>query len=841
MELKTDNPEGCICRITLFGEFGVYLNGIQLPRFKTQKTTLLLAYLACYPRIHSREELMELLWPEVDPQAARNRLSTALSALRHQLEPEGIPVGTFLKADRFTVGLNSASLNTDIAEFESLLNSSRSAVSIAEKIQLFTSALEIYTPSLLTSLYSPWISGLQEHLSELYFEGSSQLLAMLEGENELKKALEVARRSIQIDPLREESYRDMMRLLDNQGRSADALRLYKDFEKRLQEEMEISPSVETQAAAGMIRDRAPNIKTVNALPAPNGLSTSAPTCEIPEIDKEPLFLVDSTALPSSNKKRRSIFAIVGLATIGILSVIFSQYTRPHKALHSATTHLRPPVLAVKLPGAERSHSLPSLATQPIDPIAFPFDWDSVTESNLTPNNSQATQSKPSPAPEGKELWVRHYVAQQDEKDSEATGMTTDPAGNIYLSGFVQTEKNDTDFLTLKYGNDGSLLWHKRYNGIANDSDRARSIAVDKNGNVYVTGESYGGDREKGQTQWDFATVKYDPNGTEQWVRRFNGPPNKDDYAVGVGVDAVGNIYVTGTSRAPDKTASYILIKYSPTGQTLWTQNCNPNSSSPYAADGVIHSFVVGENGDTYSASETILTDSYGKHDIDFLTSRYDHNGNLIWQRRYSGDANGNDKGLRIALDNTGNVYVAGISFLGKEKNSSGEHTLLVKYDHNGNEVWSRTYRNPITPPYLDGLAISRDGSIYIAGVLGDPPQSEVLLKFTASGEMEWAEHFRQSKNPAVRLHSLQIGSNGGIYLTSRNTGSRVESGVQNGEYITTRINEAGNTVWRRNYHALLPVPSNSLSLQLDSRDNVFVTGQVIENSHNTIALIKYSP
>ena len=63
-------------------------------------------------------------------------------------------------------------------------------------------------------------------------------------------------------------------------------------------------------------------------------------------------------------------------------------------------------------------------------------------------------------------------------------------------------------------------WVARYTGISNSYNEALSIAVDGSGNVYVTGVSYGGD-----TGEDFATVKYDANGNELWVRRYNGALN----------------------------------------------------------------------------------------------------------------------------------------------------------------------------------------------------------------------------------------------------------------------------------------------------------------------------
>src|SRR5689334_18626104 len=94
------------CRIELLGGLRVWQGERAITRFRTQKTGAVLAYLAYYlPRPHPREVLIELFWPESTPEAGRQSLSMALSSLRHQLEPPGIPANTILLADRLTLGL----------------------------------------------------------------------------------------------------------------------------------------------------------------------------------------------------------------------------------------------------------------------------------------------------------------------------------------------------------------------------------------------------------------------------------------------------------------------------------------------------------------------------------------------------------------------------------------------------------------------------------------------------------------------------------------------------------------------------------------------------------------
>src|SRR6185369_9198231 len=86
----------------LLGGFRARHEERTLSRFRTQKTAALLAYLSYHRhRSHPRETLVNLCWPEADPDSARHSLSLALSSLRSQLEPPGVPAGAVIVADRW--------------------------------------------------------------------------------------------------------------------------------------------------------------------------------------------------------------------------------------------------------------------------------------------------------------------------------------------------------------------------------------------------------------------------------------------------------------------------------------------------------------------------------------------------------------------------------------------------------------------------------------------------------------------------------------------------------------------------------------------------------------------
>src|SRR5205823_708480 len=124
--------------------------------------------------------------------AGRNSLNTALSSLRRQLEPPGIPTGTILQADRFTVQLNPAVFLTDVAEFSSALHASERKTSHQEQMQHLMRAVDLYQGELLNGYYEDWIFPEQRRLADLYFEAVRRLTAHLEQEQDLHRAIDYA-------------------------------------------------------------------------------------------------------------------------------------------------------------------------------------------------------------------------------------------------------------------------------------------------------------------------------------------------------------------------------------------------------------------------------------------------------------------------------------------------------------------------------------------------------------------------------------------------------------------------------------------------------------------------
>src|SRR5438128_377453 len=121
-------------RIQLLGGLQAEGGDRVVTHFATQKVGLLLAFLAYHSgRRYAREQLTELLWPEGDPDAGRVSFRKALSLLRQELEPLGVPFGAALIADRSFVQLNPAAFATDVAQFDAALRAAQRVEGRAER------------------------------------------------------------------------------------------------------------------------------------------------------------------------------------------------------------------------------------------------------------------------------------------------------------------------------------------------------------------------------------------------------------------------------------------------------------------------------------------------------------------------------------------------------------------------------------------------------------------------------------------------------------------------------------------------------------------------------------
>ncbi|MEZ4736518.1 MAG: BTAD domain-containing putative transcriptional regulator [Caldilineaceae bacterium] len=244
--------------LTFLGPFQVRAGATLVTDFHSDKARALLAYLALEPHEHDRTLLATLLWPAIDDQYARTNLRTTLYRLRQTLDRAAPGAGDqMLTVTRQTVQFNPASCVVDVLRFQGLLNQPLTGVSSpVASVELLTEAVALYGGELLLGFsvadaapFEEWLLLRRELLQQQAMLAFQKLATAYEAAGQEEQAHTVAGRLLALDPYREETYRQIMRLLARMGQPGEALQLLERLRRLLHDEMGVAPSSETLTLA----------------------------------------------------------------------------------------------------------------------------------------------------------------------------------------------------------------------------------------------------------------------------------------------------------------------------------------------------------------------------------------------------------------------------------------------------------------------------------------------------------------------------------------------------------------------------------------------------------------
>lgn len=146
-----------------------------------------------------------------------------------------------------------------------------------------------------------------------------------------------------------------------------------------------------------------------------------------------------------------------------------------------------------------------------------------------------------------------YMGPPLRQIDNAVCIAADNSGNIYVTGNSMGTSNTFDYATVKYNANLQQQWASKYEGSGIDIPTKLTVV---NSSVYVTGTSNG-------TGKDFLTVKYSSSGSQTWEMRYNGTANGNDYSMGLAVDQLDNVYVTGYANTSGSENDIVTLRYSP--------------------------------------------------------------------------------------------------------------------------------------------------------------------------------------------------------------------------------------------------------------------------------------
>jgi predicted ATPase/DNA-binding SARP family transcriptional activator len=276
--------------LALLGPLQVKLDGAPVSALESDKVRALLAYLALEAgRPHRRDALAGLLWPERPDRAAHLSLNQALANLRRVIG-DRTAVTPVLHITPDTIQFDRTSdHDLDVAAFSDLLAACeahphrhpQTCTSCARRRQ---QAVELYRGSFLDQFFlsdsapfEEWALLQREGLHRRALRALVQLADYHERCGEYAAAQQYAWRQLGLDPWREESHRQLMRLLALSGQRSAALVQYATCRRVLDEELGVEPEEETIALYARIQRGAGVAAPDAARPADNLAAHTAPT------------------------------------------------------------------------------------------------------------------------------------------------------------------------------------------------------------------------------------------------------------------------------------------------------------------------------------------------------------------------------------------------------------------------------------------------------------------------------------------------------------------------------------------------------------------------------------
>ena len=407
-------------------------------------------------------------------------------------------------------------------------------------------------------------------------------------------------------------------------------------------------------------------------------------------------------------------------------------------------------------------------------------------------------------------------------DDYGQAIALDGAGNIYVAGISSASwlgdgntapkhahSGGKDLAVLKLNGNGVYQWHTFYGSAGNDE--GLGLAVDSSGNVFITGyssASWSGDKSKAPLHpysggLDLVVLKLNGGGAYQW-HTFYGATGSDDKGQGLALDAGGNIYVTGTSRASwngdsgpasgaplhphggGAAGDILVLKLGSSGAYQWhtfygSENSDEGRALVLDGDGNVYITGFSQGSWTGAGGRAPLHPHSGG--VDMAVLKLAGNGTYIWHT-FQGSG-GDDYGQAIAVDGTGNLYLSGTSGSAwpgdndappLHPHSGGVDLVIVKLTKDGVYQWHSFY-GPVGGAGDTGITLDKAGHVYVTGAsdsswLGDggvPPlhvhsgaPDIVILKLDTQGAYQW--HSFYGCGFADAGAAVAADSSGGVYL-----------------------------------------------------------------------------
>jgi len=199
-----------------------------------------------------------------------------------------------------------------------------------------------------------------------------------------------------------------------------------------------------------------------------------------------------------------------------------------------------------------------------------------------------------------------------------------------------------------------------------------------------------------------------------------------------------------------------------TGDEMWVKRYN----GPAKGDDYAKAMAVDKSGNVYLAGVSPGSGTYR----DYAMIKYSSSGNQLWIRRYNGPGNGDDLAAALGVDGSGNIYITGYS----KGSGTGYDYATIKYNSSGKQIWVRRYNGPGKGDDLAcALAVDGSGNVYVTGEspgLGTY-RDFATIKYSSSGKQVWVKRYNGPGNGDDGAEAITVDGAGYVYVSGYSKGS----------------------------------------------------------------------
>lgn len=374
---------------------------------------------------------------------------------------------------------------------------------------------------------------------------------------------------------------------------------------------------------------------------------------------------------------------------------------------------------------------------------------------------------------GLEQWKTIYPGLVN-RDNSSNAIYADESGGCLVAGYLEDSTAFRNALALHYNNAGAADWQHEFDGVGDNSDSARELAVDNAGNVYTAGYTISNGDNR-----NLSLIHFNPDGSFacRYVENGSAVSALDD-AQGLILSDDERPIVMGYVKNSGTSNDIFIAKLNQTCDTLWDKNINGGANGterPYdmVRDGAGNLILTGRSDQQAGPIS---------NDVCYTLKLRETDGVTLWVRKYDADTTAGrfERGVLTRIMDPNQIYVAGRAFNGLDYD-----VFLLKYDANGNTMWVKSWAATASNEAPVDMALDASGNIYVlantAPSSADSLHDMVLLKYNAAGALLWTVLYNDTGNGNDEAVALAVNAQGDILMTGKvdtKTGSAVAYGIR---------------------------------------------------------------